>query len=289
MDIFWKKLLFDYYLFQIERGCIFMRPKGSTKFDYSSIKEVNTNGNVVWERECPSCKKIIVHKNPIAARTCFREKRKCWSCAAWNKGLTKEANKKIRRMAEKQSKWLTKFRKTNPPWNKGLTKNDNEILKYMGERHRGHKHSDETKKMIGKYSADFWKNKEYREKVISKLKEVIGDENHINEWRLKMELGGYFTPIELKSDFEKYKQLVWFYTRKNDLSKLNNYKKRGRTNFHLDHKYSIVKGFLDNIPPEVIGSTHNLEMMYHRDNIIKNSKCSILKEDLLRLYYDGKN
>jgi hypothetical protein len=58
--------------------------------------------------------------------------------------------------------------------------------------------------------------------------------------------------------------------------------------YHVDHKFSITQGFLNNIPPEIIGSFHNLEMLYHTNNIRKNSKCSITKEELLKLYY-GEN
>jgi hypothetical protein len=130
-----------------------------------------------------------------------------------------------------------------------------------------------------------WKDNEYRNTIIDKLKEIIGDENHINEWRLKMEKNGYFTPLELKTDFEKYKQLVWSYTRKNNLNLLENYDKRGKSTYHLDHKFSITQGFLNDIPPEIIGSIYNLEMLCHKDNIKKNSKCSITKEELLKMYY----
>jgi len=184
---------------------------------------------------------------------------------------------------------MKKLRKTLPPWNMGLSKENNPIIATMAENHRGFVHTEKTKKTIRECSKRCWKNKTYREKIIQKLREIIGDTSHINEWRLKMESGGYFTPLELKTDFEKYQRKVWAYTRKNNLSILENHKKRGRADYHLDHKYSISRGFLDEIPPEIIGSIHNLEMLPHKKNIQKNSKCSISKEKLLQLYYVGEN
>ena len=55
--------------------------------------------------------------------------------------------------------------------------------------------------------------------------------------------------------------------------------------FHLDHKYSIICGFYDNVPPEVIGSKANLEIISDSANMLKGRNCSISKEKLLECYY----
>lgn len=267
-----------------------MRPKGTTKYDYSEIKEiVLENGKTIWSRPCPVCKKEVKHKSLIAVRSCHRQKRKCNLCGNWNRGLTTKTSDSLKKMGEEHSKRMIELRKTNPPWNKGLTQENNKIIKKITQQHIGFKHDDETKSIIGKHSKKLWKDPIYRNTIITKLKEIIGDEDHINQWRLKMEQNGYFTPIELKSEFEKYKQSVWNYTRKNKLELLENFNKRGKSDYHLDHKYSITQGFLNNIPPEIVGSVYNIEMLYHKDNIKKNSKCSITKEELLKAYYDGQN
>ena len=62
---------------------------------------------------------------------------------------------------------------------------------------------------------------------------------------------------------------------------------RGHTSYHLDHKYSICQGFIDGIPPEVIGSKHNLGMLWYSDNIKKGASCSITKEALLESFNGG--
>lgn len=250
------------------------------------IEEIVVDNVIKWIRICPKCNNKILHKSLYVAKQCHNKKRLCQKCGCpWAKGMTKKTHTSLLKMSKKVSKSMKRLRKTNPPWNKGLTKETNDTVRRMSVNHGGFKHSDKTKKIIGEFSKKFWKDDEYRNTIINKLKEIVGDENHINEWRLKMEQNGYFTPLELKTDFEKYKQLVWCYTRKNNLNLLENYDKRGRSTYHLDHKFSITQGFLNDIPPEIIGSIYNLEMLHHKDNIKKNSKCSITKEELLKLYY----
>lgn len=87
------------------------------------------------------------------------------------------------------------------------------------------------------------------------------------------------------SDFELYRKKVWTITNNNDLSKLENFNKRGRADlnkdaFHLDHKFSIKQGFLNNILPYYIGHLNNLEMIFHLENCKKQDKCSIELESL---------
>lgn len=54
--------------------------------------------------------------------------------------------------------------------------------------------------------------------------------------------------------------------------------------YHLDHKYSIFQGFIDNIDEDVIGSLFNLEIIPAHNNQIKYKKCSITNEQLLNNY-----
>lgn len=106
---------------------------------------------------------------------------------------------------------------------------------------------------------------------------------------------GLVTSIDQKSDFERYKYLVTYFTLKNDLKSLEHFEKRGRAKnsterYQLDHIYSIFDGFHNNVPPEVIGHIANLRFIPWRENGSKNHKsdCS-LKELFARTgngYFD---
>jgi hypothetical protein len=63
--------------------------------------------------------------------------------------------------------------------------------------------------------------------------------------------------------------------------KLENFDKRGRNKFHLDHRYSIHKGFKNNIDSKIIGHIKNLQMLPESENIKKGTTCSIELQELL--------
>ena len=90
--------------------------------------------------------------------------------------------------------------------------------------------------------------------------------------------------LETLPDFKLYKNIVWKFTRKQPLKSLKNIEKRKRDEYWLEHKFSIKEGFLNNICPFIIGNIINLEMLYWKDNLSKNYKCSITKEELFNLY-----
>jgi len=84
---------------------------------------------------------------------------------------------------------------------------------------------------------------------------------------------------------EKYRRQVINLTKKQPLYLLENYDKRGCSGingaYHLDHKYSITEGFKNNIKPEIIASLNNLVFIPWKDNVMKRTKCSITKEELI--------
>lgn len=77
-----------------------------------------------------------------------------------------------------------------------------------------------------------------------------------------------------KQRWRKYRRLVWKITESQRISKLPNYEKRAFTGYHLDHKVSIWYGFKNKIDPKLIGSIHNLEFIYYKDNMLKSTKCN---------------
>ena len=54
--------------------------------------------------------------------------------------------------------------------------------------------------------------------------------------------------------------------------------------YHLDHIYSIRDGFINNVPPEVIGHWTNLRLMPRLDNQKKNHKSERTLEEVIFLY-----
>ena len=100
----------------------------------------------------------------------------------------------------------------------------------------------------------------------------------------KIERGIFWRPDDPEYlEFKKYKRKVYYWTNKNDLTILENYSNRGKFQYHLDHKYSITKGFEDKIPPKIIGNINNLEFLPFRKNVRKGTSCSITIEKLYEL------
>lgn len=86
--------------------------------------------------------------------------------------------------------------------------------------------------------------------------------------------------------YRRYKSDVWKITRKQNVDTLSNYSLRGVAGvcgaYHLDHKYSILEGFKNDVHPDLIGNIGNLEFIPWKENIIKKDKCSITLEELIR-------
>ena len=102
---------------------------------------------------------------------------------------------------------------------------------------------------------------------------------------------GIFLRREDKEDFDIYKEKVERYTRMSlylyATEKFGSdwEEKRGRTKYHIDHRYSKKEGFLNNIEPHIIGNIENLELLYFTINCSKKCSCSITINEL----YDSIN
>ena len=83
--------------------------------------------------------------------------------------------------------------------------------------------------------------------------------------------------------YELYRKRVVQYTEIN-IRKNGLFKNRSKT-MHVDHKYSICQGFIDNIPTYIIGAVCNLELLPASENCRKAQKCSIQKESLYNEYF----
>jgi hypothetical protein len=135
---------------------------------------------------------------------------------------------------ERKSKTVSEFYKTE----RGL-----EIKKIRGEKHKlWHKTPEgiESNKRNGSRLPVFYK------------------ENHPN-WNPN------------KDEYSKYRSEVYRQTNKNDLTLLENHDKpRGMSGidgaYQLDHIISIKYGFVNNIPPSVIGNINNLRFIPWKEN-----------------------
>lgn len=239
-------------------------------------------------RNCPDCNIEIEYASSSQYFQAQRLNRKCKKCGCGHfRGKTKHTSNILKKIGKKNSI----LRKGKPTWNNGLTKNDHPSLVVIGEKRKGKKHTDDALKKIQNASKKHWKDKKYRKLVSTRVKETRGLPEVISQWRQTGELNGKFTPLEQKSEWERYNHLVWYYTNKNNLTEMEGYKFRGRVDidknaYHLDHIVSITEGFNNNIAPEIIGSRHNLRFIPAKENMKKKQKSDMTIKQLLQLFED---
>lgn len=63
---------------------------------------------------------------------------------------------------------------------------------------------------------------------------------------------------------------------------------RGKHEFHIDHEYSQYDGFVEGVPPEIVGHWTNLHLKIGRENIQKGKFSTKDKEQLYNHYYWAK-
>lgn len=86
------------------------------------------------------------------------------------------------------------------------------------------------------------------------------------------------------TEYEKYRKMVWKISNQQFIEhyyKINPANIKRGPKYHLDHKFSIQRGWQDNIPAEIIGGWKNLQLLPAKQNQKKSSKCSVLLEDIL--------
>ena len=59
---------------------------------------------------------------------------------------------------------------------------------------------------------------------------------------------------------------------------------RSFTEYHLDHIYTVIDGFNNGILPEIIASPINLQMLTQHENVVKNGRSDMTKEELFKKY-----
>lgn len=133
-------------------------------------------------------------------------------------------------------------------------------------------------KRVGKLLKEFYKTEKGKEckkrTAIKQRRTLLG----LNSTKNLYSLGE-------RDRYKIYKRRVRYYTSKNCIH-LKNYEKRAnhyndKNAYHVDHKFSISHGFENNIPPYIIGSFYNLQMLPWKQNLEKSTNCSITIEELL--------
>lgn len=243
----------------------------------------------------------------------------CNSHAQLYSGKTKEWL--LNRSDEDKESWRTKLRDT---WKdkskeerllihqkrlKYFKENNIEIpnIQRCSEKKYGYKNISQVPE-FNKKIRDTWNNKSKEEKQeITRKSQETCFKNHgvYNIFQIPsrraeihaisrkiMEEKGYWTPEHLIDKFHKYRNRVHHLTRMT----FNRYfdedvrSKIGKCGIEgalqIDHKFSIREGFKNNIPPEIISSIVNLDLISWQENINKKQNCSMSKEELLNRYYD---
>ena len=109
------------------------------------------------------------------------------------------------------------------------------------------------------------------------------------DYRINMEKLGIWIVSSLKDEWNQYRDLCTYYTKETVFDhNIKDIEYRSIL-FHLDHRYSIKQGFLDEIDPKIIGSIVNLQMLPAKVNCSKKEKCDITIKQLLRNYANYEN
>ena len=103
----------------------------------------------------------------------------------------------------------------------------------------------------------------------------------------RLSRGSYRSPEEIP-DMECYYLQVALYTEESWKCHYNKINPkglpRGKNQYHLDHIFSRIDGYRNNIPPEIIGHWSNLQMLDYRANAKKNRNSSISVDLLIERY-----
>jgi hypothetical protein len=138
--------------------------------------------------------------------------------------------------------------------------------------------------------------KEYRDNMSDSVKSSIKYRNTITQRGEQHKK--YWENIrgckleDIKTEWELYRVICYriserHYKRYKSIINPDNLP-RGKGKYHLDHRYSIMRGFKNNIPPYIISHIYNLQMLLEKDNISKDYHCDITKEELFKGIFDIK-
>jgi len=97
----------------------------------------------------------------------------------------------------------------------------------------------------------------------------------------------YLLQLDNLPEKEKYYKEVWLMTEqtyRTHWQVIDPERKRGQ-NYHLDHIYSVITGYFNQIDPDIIASIHNLQILPAEENMKKHHRCQINIDTLMEKYY----
>lgn len=188
-----------------------------------------------------------------------------------------------------KNNWLKSWKKGNSN-NEHIINRNKTILEKYGNLEEYNKHIQKSIKnnCIEKYGVEYVMQTDfYKDNRRSKLKEKYGSETFNNPIKTKNTRINNGTQIN-DDDIYKlkfYKKIainktITMYRNNKTLINPNNLK-RGIKSYHIDHKFSLKQAYLMGLPIEVVTHPANLEMIYYKDNLVKQDNCSISIEELL--------
>jgi hypothetical protein len=183
-----------------------------------------------------------------------------------NTGEVKIIGKKVSNTIKKNNASLTKEElKDKYGWLNKLT--DTEKQQWI----------DSVQKQTGMHA--WWKSvgNEEKEQTIRRR----------NATKLGITLEDYENRYNNIDEFENYRWVVWRLTEQTykEHKRLIDPDSKRSPDYHLDHKFSVIRGFQMQVQPEIIASLYNLEMLTATQNSSKSGKCSINIETLTEMYY----
>lgn len=130
----------------------------------------------------------------------------------------------------------------------------------------------------------WWKNATEEEKndlykrrgiEISKAnREKFGNNSELNHIENEFKCYAYQVRSLSNKNYNKYKKLI---------NPENLIRGTRECDYHLDHKISVLYGFINKIPIDIISSFYNLELILSRDNLRKHTQCTLSLEELIKL------
>lgn len=225
-----------------------------------SLKIIIKCSNCGYERQSNSYD--VINKNSTLCNSC-KQKRK------WNNG--KNIDKKLRKI--KQG-FKNTPKRNNPEYRKNMSIKIKKLWK--DKEYRDKQLATRKTKEYRKMMSEVIKNSDAWEK--SQPQRIKSTKEYWKKKRGGKELH------EILPVWNFYKKTVYKFTEKI-------YKKfeqiinpdnlpRGRGKYHIDHKFSVLEGFKNNIPPYIISHQSNLQMLKEFENIAKDCKCDITMEEL---------